>query len=128
VVLLTGVSIIRASNYYANRIHWTWLVREASWRTARDAEAQLSRIGPGSHVYMESGDVVPWLFVPGGGLYLQLLRHDYSIQCILHKSGAELRALYDRDGAEKYLVDYAPDGSLTTRLACPRREAPAVAR
>ncbi|MGD0579908.1 MAG: hypothetical protein ABSC08_13370 [Bryobacteraceae bacterium] len=128
VVLLTGVSFIRASNYYASRIGWIWMVREASWRTAHDAEAQLSRIGPGSHVYVESGDAVPWLFAPGGGLFLQLLRHDYSIECILQKPAAELRALYDRDNAEKYLVDYAPDGSLTTRLAAPRREPPAAAK
>jgi hypothetical protein len=59
---------------------------------------------------------------------LQVWRNDYSIESIMGKPEAELRALYDRDNAEKYLLDYAPDGSFTTRLKAPRRDAPAAAR
>ncbi len=127
VLLLTGVTRIRTSHYYANRIAWTSTLRETSWTSARDAQAQLSTIGPGSHVYVESGDAVPWLFAPGPGVFLKVWRNDYSIECIIGKSEADVRPLYDRDTAEKYLVDYSPDGSLTTRLKAPR-QAPAAAR
>ena len=125
-VLLTGVSFIRASNYYIDRMHWFWMMREACWRSAGDAQTQLSHIGPGSHVYVESGEARPWLFAAGPGSYLQVWRNDPSIECIVDKPEAELRALYDRDNAEKYLLDYAPDGSFTTRLKAPRRDAPAA--
>ena len=125
IVLLTGVSSVRTSPSYLNGIRWGWMLRETSWRTARNAQAQLSTIGPGSHVYVESGQSIPWLFRPGPGTFLQVLRNDYSIETIIEKPESEMQALYDRDNAEKYLVDYAPDGSLTTRLAAPRREAAA---
>jgi hypothetical protein len=125
-VLLTGISFIRASNYYVDRMHWFWMMRETSWRSAGDAQTQLSHIGPGSHVYVESGEARPWLFAAGPGSYLQVWRNDPSIECIVDKPEAELRALYDRDNAEKYLLDYAPDGSFTTRLKAPRRDAPAA--
>jgi hypothetical protein len=125
-LVLTSVSSVRASPSYLNGIHWTWMVREASWRTARDAQAQLSTIGPGSHVYVESGEAVPWLFVVDRGTFLRVWRNDYSTEAITEKPESEMRALYDRDNAEKYLIDYAPDGSFTTRLAAPRREATAA--
>jgi hypothetical protein len=127
-LVLTGVSSVRASPSYLNGIRWTWMVRAASWRTAHDAYAQLSTIGPGAHVYVESGTEVPWLFAAGSSAFLQVWRNDYSIESIMGKPEAELRALYDRDNAEKYLLDYAPDGSFTTRLKAPRRDAPAAAR
>lgn len=128
IIVLSGVTLIRTSNYYQNRVHWHWMVRETSWRTAHDAYAQLSGIGPGAHVYVQSGEAVPWLFRPGPGVFFWLWRHDYSIECTIDKPEAELRALYDRDTGEKYFLDYAPDGSLTTRLTAPRREVPAAAQ
>ena len=123
--ILTMVSFIRASNYYRDRIHWTWWVRGANWKSAQDAEVQLSKIGPGSHVYVDSGNETPWLFAPGPCVFLQVWRNDYSIQCFLQQPGVDLRAQYDRDTAEKYFVQYERGGALTTRLSSPRLEAAA---
>jgi hypothetical protein len=125
-LVLTAVSSVRASPSYINGIRWTWMVRETSWRTARDARAQLSTIGPGSHVYVESGEAVPWLFAFEKGAFLRVWRNDYSIDTTIEKPESEMRALYDRDNAEKYLLDYAPDGSFTTRLKAPRNAAAAA--
>ncbi|MGA2594674.1 MAG: hypothetical protein ABSH32_32650, partial [Bryobacteraceae bacterium] len=85
--------------------------------TARDAAVQLSGIGPGSHVYLDSGSSTPWLMTAGPCDCLKILRRDHSVACVIQKPEPVLHELYDRDVAEKYFVDYHEDGSLKIRLA-----------
>ena len=117
VLLLAGAYAIRTSAYFQSRIGWCQTVRATSATTARDAAVQLSGIGPGAHVYIDSGDSTPWLMMPGPCDYLRLLRRDRTIACVIQKPAEVLRELYDRDVAEKYFVEYRADGSLQIRLA-----------
>jgi hypothetical protein len=117
VLLLSGASAFRTSQYFRDRVHFYWMVRESCTVSARDVRQQLGKVGSGSHIYVSSGEEVPWFFsttVACDGV--KLLRHDQSIDCIARKPEAELLRLYADDPAEKYFVDYAPGGYLTTRM------------
>jgi hypothetical protein len=116
VLLLAGAYAIRTSAYFQERINWCRAVRATCAATARDAAVQLSGIGPGAHIYLDSGDSTPWLMMPGPCDYLRLLRRDRTIACVIQKPETVLRELYDRDVAEKYFVEYREDGSLRIRL------------
>jgi len=52
-----------------------------------------------------------------------VIRNDYSIRVLLSKPGADLRALYDKDTGEKYLLKYQTDGSLVTLMKASRQTA-----
>lgn len=117
VLLLSAASAFRTSQYFRDRVHFYWMVRESCTASVRDARQQLGKAGSGSHIYVSSGQEVPWFFsttVACDGV--KLLRHDQSIDCIARKPAAELLRLYEDDPAEKYFLDYAPGGYLTTRM------------
>jgi hypothetical protein len=103
----------RRSDYVHDRVRWIVDVRRISARTAREANTQFPRLGPGTHVYVNhSPNVSPWLFVPGPCSYLQLINRQRSIACILDQPADQLRALYLGDAGPKYFVDYREDGSI----------------
>jgi len=115
--MLTAASALRESQYFRDRVHWSWMVRGVCGTSAAGIQKQLAGIGSSAHVYINSGPETPWLFEYGDCVYLRTLRRSESIQCIIHKPEPELQALYDSDPSEKYFVDYAPDGTLTVRLS-----------
>ena len=113
---LTAVSVVRESQYYRDRVHFSWMVRSVCGRSAASIQKQLAHIGPSAHVYVNSGTETPWLFEYGDCVYLRTLLHSQSVQCIIRQPEPELRTLYNLDANEKYFADYAPDGTLTVRL------------
>jgi hypothetical protein len=114
-VLLTAATEFRKGDYFRARLNWIRMVRASCDRSASCVRAQLSNVGPSSHIYVNSGSETPWLFAYGDCLYLHVLRREMSTHCIVGKPERELSKLYERDLAEKYFVDYAPDGRLTLR-------------
>ena len=117
VLLLSAASASEPASIFRDRVHFYWMVRESCTASVRDARQQLGKAGSGSHIYVSSGQEVPWFFsttVACDGV--KLLRHDQSIDCIARKPAAELLRLYEDDPAEKYFLDYAPGGYLTTRM------------
>ena len=101
-------------------MNWNLTVRRTSWRTAHDVDAQLPRMGPGTHVYVNHGrDTTPWLFVAGPCSYLQLVNRQQSITCVVDQPTEQLRALYAADHGAKFFLDYHDDGSIT--VATPNR-------
>lgn len=115
VAVLAVALAIRTSGYFRMRIGWYRSVRATCLKTAGESAGRFSKIGPGAHLYIDSGDNMPWLFTAGPCDYLKLLRRDRTLSCVIQKPAAELRLLYERDTVEKYLVEYAPDGSLSIR-------------
>jgi hypothetical protein len=115
--VLTAASSFRMSDYFKDRIHWSWMVRSVSGKSAASMRKQLAGIGPSSHIYVSSGQETPWLLAYGDCVYPRLLFHSYSIQCTIQKPEPELLTLYERDYSEKYFVDYAPDGELSVRFS-----------
>jgi hypothetical protein len=116
-LVLTVASSFRVSKYYEDRIHWSWMVRSASGMSAASMQKQLANIGPSSHIYVSSGQEIPWLFAYGDCVYPRLLHDSQSIECMIRKSEPELRTLYELDSSEKYFVDYAPNGNLSVRFS-----------
>lgn len=116
-IVLAAASSFRLSVYYKDRIHWSWMVRNASGESAASMQRELAGIGPSAHLYVNSGLETPWLFAYGDCIYPRLLRHSPSLHCETKRPEPELLALYARDPAEKYFVDYAPDGALSVRLS-----------
>lgn len=117
VALLSCASVFRTSGYYRDRVHFYWMVRDACANSMQDVRNQLGAIGPGSHVYVNSGSELPWFFSTTEGCDgVRLLRRDLSIDCIVLKPEAELLELYERDPSEKYFVEYRHGGYLTTRM------------
>jgi hypothetical protein len=110
---LTAVSAFRESQYYRDRVHWSWMVRGVCGRSAASIQKQLANMGPNAHVYVNSGPETPWLFEYGDCIYLRTLHRSQFIQCIIKKPVGELRSLYNLDSSEKYFAEYAPDGTLT---------------
>ncbi len=116
VVCLSWCVAFRRSDYFRNRVSWTVDVRRISMRTAREAEAQFPRMGPGTHVYVNHAlDTHPWLFAAGPCSYLQIVNREKSITCVINQPGERVRALYESDLGPKYFVDYREDGSITVR-------------
>jgi hypothetical protein len=103
----------RRSTYFRDRVNWNLMVRRAAMRSARDVDAQLPPMGPGTHVYVNhSRDTTPWLFVAPCP-YLQLVNRQRSIDCVIDKPTDQLRKLYASDRGARYFVEYHDDGSLT---------------
>lgn len=123
-IVLTAASSFRLSGYSKNRIHGSWMVRSATGRSAASIRKELAHIGPSSHIYVNSGQETPWLLAYGDCAYPRLLRRSPLIQCVIRKPEPELLALYERDSAEKYFLDYAPDGTLSVRFSIPPPAAP----
>ena len=124
VALLTAGYAIRTSEYSRNRIGFCRDVRAKCARTARDAAAQLSGIGTGAHVYIASGNSIPWLMMGGPCAYLQLLRRDRTLSCAILQPENDLLQLYARDSGGpggKYFLDYLEDGSLEVRFPAAQR-------
>ena len=118
-LLLTGASGLRRAQYFKDLVHFSWMVRSATGRSAADMQRQLHGMGPSSHLYVNSGPETPWLLAYGDCIYPRMLWHSQLIECTIRKPEPELRALYERDPYEKYFVDYAPDGALNVRLRAP---------
>jgi hypothetical protein len=124
VLLLSWASVFRTSGYFKDRVHSYWMVRDACANSVRDARKNLGRIGPGSHIYVNSGSELPWFFSTTESCDgIRLLRRDQSIECIVQRPESELLNLYHQDSSEKYFVDYAPGGYLTTRMRSASRPA-----
>lgn len=120
---LTAVSAFRESQYYRDRVHWSWMVRGVCGRSAASIQKQLAKIGPNAHLYVSSGPETPWLFEYGDCIYLRTLHRSQFIQCIIKKPATELRSLYNLDSSEKYFAEYAPDGTLTVETPVAPRPA-----
>lgn len=118
-VALTAVSAFRESQYYRDRVHWSWMIRGVCGTSAASIQKQLANMGPYAHMYVNSGPETPWLFAYGDCVYLRIVRHSQFIQCIIQKPEPELLALYALDSSEKYFTDYAKDGTLTVRSPGP---------
>ena len=115
-LLLGGVTAFRRSHYFRDRVHFYWMAREASQRSANDLQALRLPLRPGAHLYIDSGAEIPWLFNEGPCRYLQILRRDESLECVIRKPADEMRKLYQLDAApEKYWLDYSPNGALQLR-------------
>jgi hypothetical protein len=115
-LVLAAASGFRASGYFKDRVHWSWMVRSVTGRSAASIQNELARIGPSAHIYVNNGQETPWLFGYGDCVYPRLLHHSELIHCETRKPEPELLALYERDSNEKYFVDYAPDGGLSVRF------------
>jgi hypothetical protein len=103
----------RRSNYFRDRINWTFGVRGASWRAAHDVDKQLPPMGAGTHVYVNHNPaVVPWLFLAPCP-YLQLVNKQRGITCVIDQPTAQLNASYTADPGPKFLLDYHDNGSFT---------------
>ncbi|MGA2184552.1 MAG: hypothetical protein ABSH47_16130 [Bryobacteraceae bacterium] len=102
------------SPYFRNRVNWNLGIRRACLRTTRDVNAQLPRMGPGTHVYVNHGrDTMPWLFVAGPCSYFRIVNQQFSITCVVDQPTDQLRALFASDRGAKYFVEYHDDGSIT---------------
>jgi hypothetical protein len=115
-IVLAAASGFRTSGYFRDRIHFSWMVRNATGTSAASVRKELAGIGPSAHIYVNSGQETPWLFAYGNCVYPRLLRHSGTIECVIRKPEPELLALYERDPSEKYFADYAPDGRLSVRF------------
>jgi hypothetical protein len=107
---------VRTSPYYRFRIEYERNVRAISARTAADVQLKLGNIGHGARVYVNNGTEPPLLMMAGPCYFLKLMRHDDTVTCEMQEPYERLRAEYDRDRHEKYLVDYFKDGSLEVRM------------
>jgi hypothetical protein len=114
---MTAASSFRMSDYFKDRVRWTWMIRSASGMAAASMQAQLAGFGPSAHIYVNSGQEIPWLFAYGDCVYPRLSRHSPSIECTIRKPEPELRTLYERDSSERYFLDYAPGGKLSVRFS-----------
>jgi hypothetical protein len=124
IVTLTAASAFRESEYVRDRIHFSWMVRNACGTSAASMQKRLADIGLSSHIYINNGQETPWLFAYGDCTYPRMLHRSESIQCILQKPEPELLRLYWQDSSEKYFVDYAADGVLNVRLRAPAAQVP----
>jgi hypothetical protein len=115
--IMTAASSFRMSDYFKDRVRWTWMIRSASGMAAASMQAQLAGFGPSAHIYVNSGQEIPWLFAYGDCVYPRLSRHSPSIECTIRKPEPELRTLYERDPSERYFLDYAPGGKLSMRFS-----------
>jgi hypothetical protein len=118
-MVLTAASSFRASDYFKDRVRFSWMVRSATGTSAASMQRQLADIGPSAHIYVNSGGETPWLFAYGDCVYPRLSRRSPSIECTIQKPEPELRALYERDSSERYFIEYAPDGKLSVRFRSP---------
>jgi hypothetical protein len=116
---LTAVSAFRESQYYRDRVHWSWMIHGVCGNSAASMQRQIANMGPYAHLYVNSGRETPWLFEYGDCVYPRMLHRSQFIQCIIKKPESELKALYALDSSEKYFADYAPDGTLTVRSPGP---------
>jgi hypothetical protein len=104
----------RRGAYFRDRVNLNLMCRRTSLRTAREVDARLPPMGPGTHVYVNrTRDTGTWLTVPWPCPYLQLVNRQKSITCVVDQPTEQLRASYARDPGPKYFVDYHDDGSIT---------------
>jgi hypothetical protein len=112
----------RRRAYFRDRVNLTLAFRRTCLRTARDVDAQLPPLGPGTHVYVNHRrDTRPWLFLVGPCSYLRLMNRQRGIDCVWDLPTGRLRGLYAADRGEKYFVDYHDDGSITVTAGTRRQ-------
>jgi len=124
VLVLAGASGLRRSQYFRDRVHFSWMVRSTTGRSAADMQRQLRGMGPSAHLFVNSGPETPWLIAYGDCIYPRMMWHSQLIECTIRKPEPELRAMYERDPYEKYFLDYAADGTLNVRLSAPAGAVP----
>jgi hypothetical protein len=88
-------------------------------KTAASVAAHLPSVPDGARIYITHGSETPWLLQVGDCAYLKVATGSHPAACIAHKPESELWALYLRDTAPKFFLDYAPGGSFTVRQAQP---------
>jgi len=113
-ICIALLCLTAATRFRRSPVLWHLSVRKACMRTVTDARSQLADLGPGTHIYVNSGRQTPWLFVPGPCDYFKLVNRQRSIFCVIDKPAEQLQALYKGDTGPKYLVDYREDGSIAT--------------
>jgi hypothetical protein len=109
----------RRAAYFRNRVNFFVNIRRTCMRSARDATAQLPRLGPETHVYVNHREgTLPWLFLPPCA-YLRVVNQQRAIDCTSDRPSAQLRTLYEADPGPKYLIDYRDDGSFAVEASDP---------
>jgi hypothetical protein len=122
VACLSWCVAFRRSPYFRDRVNLILAYRRTGLRTARDVDAHLPPMGPGTHVYVNrTRDTGTWLIVPWPCPYLQLVNRQRGITCVVDQPAERLRALYAKDPGPKYFVDYHDDGSIAVTEKDTRR-------
>jgi len=111
--MMSWTASFRRSAYFLNRVSFTNTVRSTTAVSAADALRLLPKVASGSHIYVNHGDQMPWLFVPGPCAFFQVLQKDSTIECVMNQPKDALRTLYVKDPGPKQFLDYKEDGSLT---------------
>jgi hypothetical protein len=112
-VCLAVATPFERGRHFLDDANFSRMLRSTAAQSAKDVFAQFGAVPAGAHVYVNHGDVTPWLFQAGPCDFLKVVNRQTTITCVMDGSPAVLQNLYTQDKGPKFYVDYHPDGSLT---------------